>query len=83
MSSMEPIRSNRANLRILLIVMARSYSLTREPKDETITRYFFNSAGQLSGHYNMIWERYSGKGQFFRTTVKCVWTVELCILLNI
>ena len=49
MSSMEPIRSNRANLRILLIVMARSYSLTREPKDETITRYFLILPDNLVG----------------------------------
>lgn len=37
----------------------------------------FNPAGQLCGHYNNIWEKYTGQGQYFKSTLKdgC-WTAE-------
>lgn len=36
----------------------------------------FNPAGQLCGHYNMIWEEYTGAGQHFKSTIEDGWTAE-------
>jgi hypothetical protein len=37
----------------------------------------FNPAGQFCGHYNNVWERYTGAGQVLRSTVKDgTWTAE-------